>query len=91
MGLPLLFCGNMNKKTVKDIDLKGKRVFMRVDFNVPLETSDDGSRHITDDGRIRAALPTITYLRDQGAKVVLVAHLGRAKGERVPGPRSLTS
>ena len=67
-------------KTIADLgDLRGKRVLVRSDLNVPL----DGDR-ITDDGRVRASVPTITELTDQGARVVVVAHLGRPKGEPDP-------
>lgn len=65
----------MNKKTIEDIDVAGKRVIVRVDFNVPL----DENRKITDDKRIVGALPTIKYLVDKGAKTILVSHLGRPK------------
>ncbi|MFN8171634.1 MAG: phosphoglycerate kinase [Candidatus Nanopelagicales bacterium] len=74
-------------KSLDDLEVAGRTVLVRADFNVPLADGPDGpdgDKVITDDGRIRAALPTIAYLRDHGAKVVLVAHLGRAKGERVP-------
>jgi phosphoglycerate kinase len=70
----------MDKKTIEKVDLKGKRVFIRADFNVPLD--DDGN--ITDDGRIRSTLPTINYALDAGAKVILASHLGRPKG---PSPK----
>ena len=71
----------MRKKTVRDIDVAGKRVLMRVDYNVPM---DAASGRILDDRRIKATLPTLDYLRLEGAKVVLVSHLGRPKGERDP-------
>lgn len=70
----------MNKKTIKDIDLKGKKVFVRCDFNVPL----DENGNITDNRRIVGALDTIKYLLDQNCKIILCSHLGRPKGEVKP-------
>lgn len=70
-------------KSLDDLQVAGKTVLVRADFNVPLADGSDGSRVITDDGRIQAALPTLTYLRDNGATIVVVSHLGRAKGEYV--------
>ena len=74
----------MAKLSVRDIDVSGKRVLVRVDFNVPVEERD-GKIVITDDTRMRESLPTISYLRERGAKVILMAHFGRPKGQ--PNPK----
>jgi 3-phosphoglycerate kinase len=70
----------MKKKSLNDITVKGKRVFLRVDFNVPL----DDQQEITDDTRIKASLPTLRHLMGEGAKIVCASHLGRPKGEQIP-------
>ena len=70
----------MSKKTVKDIELKGKKVLVRCDFNVPM----DEQRNITDNTRIVAALPTIKYLLENNCAIILCSHLGRPKGEFKP-------
>src|SRR5512136_1038095 len=71
----------MPKLSIRDLDLNGKRVFMRVDFNVPLAP---GGQEITSDKRIKASLPTIKYALEQGAQLVLASHLGRPKGKPNP-------
>ena len=68
--------GVLKKLSIRDLNIKGKRLFIRVDFNVPL----DENLNITDDKRIRSTLPTINYAVDEGAKVILASHLGRPKG-----------
>src|SRR6202795_4097089 len=71
----------MSALSIRDLDLKGKRVFMRVDFNVPLAA---GGKEITSDKRIKASLPSIEYALDHGAGLVLASHLGRPKGKPNP-------
>src|SRR6266404_9582557 len=72
----------MQKLSVRDLDVRGKRVLVRVDFNVPIETRGSKIR-VTDDTRIRETLPSINYLREHGAKTILMSHFGRPKGKRV--------
>ena len=73
----------MAKITIRDLALKGKRVLVRVDYNVPLQEKD-GVQVITNDKRIKETVPTIKYLIEQGARILLCAHLGRPKGKRDP-------
>ena len=74
----------MSHLSIRDLDLKGKRVFIRVDFNVPLQKNEKGDMEITSDKRIKASLPTIQYALDHGAGVILASHLGRPKGKPNP-------
>src|SRR5947209_3040395 len=71
----------MSYLSIRDLDLKGKRVFIRVDFNVPLQKNERGEMEITSDKRIKASLPTIQYALEHGAGVILASHLGRPKGK----------
>src|SRR3954452_4286439 len=71
------------KLTLRDLEVKGRRVLVRVDFNVPVEQQPDGKIHITDNTRIREALPTVNWLREHGAKTILMSHFGRPKGKAV--------
>src|SRR5438477_12551814 len=73
----------MPKLTVNGLDVRGKRVLVRVDYNVPMEEKD-GKMVINDDTRIKETLPTLELLINQGAKIILMAHLGRPKGQREP-------
>jgi len=74
----------MSHLSIRDLDLNGKRVFIRVDFNVPLQKNEKGDMEITSDKRIKASLPTIQYALEQGAGVILASHLGRPKGKPNP-------
>ena len=77
--MPVQLTPEVSLPTIEDLELAGKRVLIRVDFNTPME-----NQSVADDTRIRAALPTIQYAINQGAKVILVSHLGRPKGKEVP-------
>lgn len=72
----------MKLKSIRELPIRGKRLFLRLDFNVPLSTNADGNKIVTDDTRIREAIPTIQYACEQGAKVIIASHLGRPKGKR---------
>src|SRR5690348_12356081 len=74
----------MSFLSIRDLDLNGKRVFIRVDFNVPLEKNAQGEMTITSDKRIKASLPTIQYALEHGAGLILASHLGRPKGKVNP-------
>jgi phosphoglycerate kinase len=75
----------MRLKSIRELPLRGKRLFLRLDLNVPLSAPDaEGIRTVTDDARIREALPTIQYAREQGARIIIGSHLGRPKGKRDP-------
>src|ERR1039458_6142370 len=75
---------DMSYLSIRDLDLKGKRVLIRVDFNVPLQKNDKGDMEITSDKRIKASLATIQYALEHGAGVILASHLGRPKGKPNP-------
>ena len=80
----------MTKLSLRDLDVRGKRVLVRVDFNVPTELRG-GKVRITDDTRIRESLPTINYLREHGAKTILMSHLADPKGSRLKNIRFVPS